>query len=141
MFFLVLQYSFESLFRSMHFTLLDNSCREYLFLADFFMVEKNAKDLFTAVFGKTLSLFLVSLMGVVKCRSTLNACKYNETVCSRSPSNITLPLSESVSLPEQSHGLHITLPSSPQSYPQPLSSISIRAEYSPIPELSLLRSI
>lgn len=54
----------------MHFTLLDNSCREYLFLADFFMVEKNAKDLFTAVFGKTLSLFLVSLMGVVKCRST-----------------------------------------------------------------------
>ena len=52
----------------MHFTLLDNSCREYLFLADFFMVEKNAaKDLFTAVFGKTLSLFLVSFMGVVKC--------------------------------------------------------------------------
>ena len=69
LFFLVLQYSFESLFRSMHFTLLDNSCREYLFLADFFMVEKNAaRDLFTAVFGKTLSLFLVSFIGVVKCR-------------------------------------------------------------------------
>ena len=71
LFFLVLQYSFESLFRSMHFTLLDNSCREYLFLADFFMVEKNAaRDLFTAVFGKTLSLFLVSFIGVVKCRPT-----------------------------------------------------------------------
>ena len=71
MFFLILQYSFESLFRSMHFTLLDNSCREYLFLADFFMVEKNAaKDLFTAVFGKTLSLFLVSIMSVVKCGAT-----------------------------------------------------------------------
>lgn len=53
------KYSFESLFRSMHFALLDNSCREYLFLADFFMVQKNsARDLFTAVFGKTLSLFL-----------------------------------------------------------------------------------
>ena len=60
-FILVLQYSFESLFRSMHYALLDNSCREYLFLADFFMVQKNsARDLFTAVFGKTLSLFLVS---------------------------------------------------------------------------------
>ena len=45
----------------MHFALLDNSCREYLFLADFFMVQKNsARDLFTAVFGKTLPLFLVS---------------------------------------------------------------------------------
>ena len=61
----VLQYSFESLFRSMHFALLDNSCREYLFLADFFMAQNNAaKDLFTAVFGKTLSLFLVSTPGV-----------------------------------------------------------------------------
>ena len=47
----------------MHFALLDNSCREYLFLADFFMAQNNAaKDLFTAVFGKTLSLFLVSTL-------------------------------------------------------------------------------
>ena len=47
----------------MHFALLDNSCREYLFLADFFMAQNNAaKDLFTAVFGKTLSLFLVSVV-------------------------------------------------------------------------------
>ena len=65
LFVFVLQYSFESLFRSMHFALLDNSCREYLFLADFFMAQNNAaKDLFTAVFGKTLSLFLVSTRGV-----------------------------------------------------------------------------
>ena len=65
LFVFVLQYSFESLFRSMHFALLDNSCREYLFLADFFMAQNNAaKDLFTAVFGKTLSLFLVSTPGV-----------------------------------------------------------------------------
>ena len=48
----------------MHFALLDNSCREYLFLADFFMAHNNAaKDLFTSVFGKTLSLFLVSIVG------------------------------------------------------------------------------
>ena len=37
-----LQHSFESLFCSMHFALLDNSCREYLFLAEFFMVQKNS---------------------------------------------------------------------------------------------------
>ena len=50
----------------MHFALLDNSCREYLFLADFFMAQNNAaKDLFTTVFGKTLSLFLVSTLYVV----------------------------------------------------------------------------
>ncbi|EDO47167.1 predicted protein, partial [Nematostella vectensis] len=53
------KYSFESLFRSLHFALLDNSCREYLFLVDFFMVTGNAaKDVFTQVLGKTLSLFL-----------------------------------------------------------------------------------
>ena len=50
-----------------------------MFLADFFMVEKNAaKDLFTAVLGKTLSLFLVSIMGVAKLRATCMS--VNETV-------------------------------------------------------------
>ncbi|XP_055521690.1 vacuolar protein sorting-associated protein 52 homolog, partial [Leucoraja erinacea] len=56
------RYPFESLFRSQHYGLLDNSCREYLFLCDFFMVTGNsAQDLFNAIKGKTLSIVLVSL--------------------------------------------------------------------------------
>ena len=54
------QYTFETLFRSLHFALMDNSCREYLFLTDFFMVSGTAAlDLFNVVMGKTLSIFLV----------------------------------------------------------------------------------
>ncbi|XP_055521694.1 vacuolar protein sorting-associated protein 52 homolog [Leucoraja erinacea] len=53
------RYPFESLFRSQHYGLLDNSCREYLFLCDFFMVTGNsAQDLFNAIKGKTLSIVL-----------------------------------------------------------------------------------
>ncbi|XP_071821891.1 vacuolar protein sorting-associated protein 52 homolog [Apostichopus japonicus] len=53
------KHTFESLFRSQHYALLDNSCREYLFVCDFFMVSlNNAQDLFNAVLGKTLSLFM-----------------------------------------------------------------------------------
>lgn len=56
------QYPFESLFRSQHYALLDNSCREYLFLCDFFLVAGTpALDLFNTVMGKTLTLFLVSV--------------------------------------------------------------------------------
>lgn len=54
------QYPFETLFRSQHFALLDNGCREYLFLSDFFMVAGNsALDLFNCIMGKTLGMFLV----------------------------------------------------------------------------------
>ncbi|XP_048345019.1 vacuolar protein sorting-associated protein 52 homolog [Sphaerodactylus townsendi] len=53
------RYPFESLFRSQHYALLDNSCREYLFLCDFFLMTGNpALDLFNAVMGKTLAMFL-----------------------------------------------------------------------------------
>ncbi|XP_015684895.1 vacuolar protein sorting-associated protein 52 homolog isoform X2 [Protobothrops mucrosquamatus] len=53
------RYPFESLFRSQHYALLDNSCREYLFLCDFFLVAGTpALDLFNAVMGKTLAMFL-----------------------------------------------------------------------------------
>jgi len=52
------RYSFEALFRSQHFALLDNCCREYLFLCDFFLVTGNsARELFTAVMGKVVTLF------------------------------------------------------------------------------------
>ena len=49
------RYPFEMLFLSVHFALVDNACREYLFLAELFMVEgQNAQDLFNTVFGKTV---------------------------------------------------------------------------------------
>uniref|UniRef100_A0A8D0HIZ1 Vacuolar protein sorting-associated protein 52 homolog n=1 Tax=Sphenodon punctatus TaxID=8508 RepID=A0A8D0HIZ1_SPHPU len=42
-----------------HYALLDNSCREYLFLCDFFLVTGTpALELFNAVMGKTLAMFL-----------------------------------------------------------------------------------
>ena len=48
---------YEKLFRSEQFCLMENACREYLFLCEFFMVDNSAAmDLFTMVFGKTLHL-------------------------------------------------------------------------------------
>ncbi|XP_043239477.1 vacuolar protein sorting-associated protein 52 homolog isoform X3 [Amphibalanus amphitrite] len=48
-------YPLESLFRSIQYALVDNACREYLFLTEFFMVHGNAaQDLFASVMGKTL---------------------------------------------------------------------------------------
>ncbi|KAL6473514.1 hypothetical protein MHYP_G00170750 [Metynnis hypsauchen] len=56
------RYPYETLFRSQHYALLDNGCREYLFLSDFFMVAGNsALDLFNSVMGKTLSMFLKNM--------------------------------------------------------------------------------
>ncbi|XP_031158103.1 vacuolar protein sorting-associated protein 52 homolog isoform X1 [Sander lucioperca] len=56
------RYPYETLFRSQHYALLDNGCREYLFLSDFFMVTGNsALDLFNSIMGKTLSMFLKSM--------------------------------------------------------------------------------
>lgn len=58
---LFFQHNFESLFRSLHYAVMDNCCREYLFLVDFFMVTgPSATDLFNAIMSKTVSLFLVS---------------------------------------------------------------------------------
>ncbi|KAL7858720.1 hypothetical protein AOLI_G00188220 [Acnodon oligacanthus] len=56
------RFPYETLFRSQHYALLDNGCREYLFLSDFFMVAGNsALDLFNSVMGKTLSMFLKNM--------------------------------------------------------------------------------
>lgn len=53
------RYSFESLFRSEHYAFMDNCCREYLFLCDFFLVTKgSAQEMFNSVMGKTISMFL-----------------------------------------------------------------------------------
>lgn len=51
---------YEALFRSLIFTLVDNACREFLFLSDFFLAKGPAlMDLFHAVMGKTLGHLLV----------------------------------------------------------------------------------
>lgn len=53
------QYPFESLFRSQQYALLDNACREYLFVIEFFMCSGSAaQDLFNLIMSKTLTMFL-----------------------------------------------------------------------------------
>lgn len=60
------QYTFEALFRSEQYALVDNACREYLFVTEFFMVRgAQAQDLFNQILGKTLSLMIVSINSVV----------------------------------------------------------------------------
>ncbi|CAL8292955.1 unnamed protein product [Merluccius merluccius] len=60
------RYPYESLFRSQHYALLDNGCREFLFLSDFFMVTGNSGlDLFNSIMGKTLSMLLKSMASYV----------------------------------------------------------------------------
>ncbi|XP_063702830.1 vacuolar protein sorting-associated protein 52 homolog [Culicoides brevitarsis] len=56
------KYPFESLFRSEQYALVDNACREYLFLTEFFMVRGNqAQELFNQIMGKTLTLLCKNL--------------------------------------------------------------------------------
>lgn len=53
------KHSFETLFRSQQYALVDNACREYLFITEFFMVqENNAQELFNCILGKTLAMLL-----------------------------------------------------------------------------------
>lgn len=56
------RYSFEALFRSEQYALVDNACREYLFVTEFFMVRgTHAQDLFNAIMGKTMTLMIKNL--------------------------------------------------------------------------------
>lgn len=56
----LLQYSFEALFRSEQYALVDNACREYLFVCDFFMVRGNQSlELFNRIMSETLNLLVV----------------------------------------------------------------------------------
>lgn len=65
--FCFLQFSYEQLFRSLQFTLLDNACREYLFISEFFMLSgASAAEMFNFILGKTLDILLVCLT----CRSS-----------------------------------------------------------------------
>ncbi|XP_054742475.1 vacuolar protein sorting-associated protein 52 homolog [Anastrepha obliqua] len=56
------RYTFEALFRSEQYALVDNACREYLFVTEFFMVRSiQAQDLFNQIMGKTLTLMIKNL--------------------------------------------------------------------------------
>lgn len=56
------KYTVESLFRSIQYNVVDNACREYLFLSEFFMLNTNsAQELFNSVFGKTLQYIIKEL--------------------------------------------------------------------------------
>ena len=53
---------YEKLFRSEQYALLENACREYVFLTEFFMVQgTQADDIFFLVFGRTLGLLQKSV--------------------------------------------------------------------------------
>ncbi|XP_003705329.1 vacuolar protein sorting 52 [Megachile rotundata] len=60
------RYHYEALFRSEQYALVDNACREYLFLTEFFKVRGvQAMDIFNQVMGKTLNLMVKNLQSFV----------------------------------------------------------------------------
>lgn len=69
----VVKHPFEALFRSEQYALVDNGCREYLFICEFFMVQgKEAQKLFNQIMGKTLALLAKNLETFVQnCYDTI----------------------------------------------------------------------
>lgn len=51
------KYTPEAVFRTVHYALLDNTCREYLFLEEFFVTNKGPQllEFFNSIFSKTLN--------------------------------------------------------------------------------------
>ncbi|XP_015114891.1 vacuolar protein sorting-associated protein 52 homolog [Diachasma alloeum] len=61
-----IRYHYEALFRSEQYALVDNACREYLFLTEFFKVRGvQAMDIFNQVMGSTLTLMQKNLQSFV----------------------------------------------------------------------------
>ncbi|XP_047042259.1 vacuolar protein sorting-associated protein 52 homolog [Helicoverpa zea] len=61
-----IKYSYEALFRSLQYALVDNGCREYLFTTEFFHVKgSHAQELFDRILGKTLSLLVKNVENYV----------------------------------------------------------------------------
>lgn len=67
------KYSYEALFRSLQYALVDNGCREYLFTTEFFHVKGgHAQELFDRILGKTLSLLVKNIESyVIECYDCL----------------------------------------------------------------------
>lgn len=60
-----IRYPYESLFRSEQYALVDNACREYLFVTEFFIVRgAQAQELFNQIMGKTMALLIVSCLAI-----------------------------------------------------------------------------
>lgn len=60
------KYPFEALFRSEQYALVDNACREYLFITEFFMVRgPQAQELFDQIMGRTQTLLTKNLENYV----------------------------------------------------------------------------
>lgn len=60
------KYTFEALFRSEQYALVDNACREYLFISEFFMVRGvQAQELFNQIMGRTLTILTKKLEAYV----------------------------------------------------------------------------
>ncbi|XP_058452516.1 vacuolar protein sorting-associated protein 52 homolog [Malaya genurostris] len=56
------RYPYEALFRSEQYALVDNACREYLFVTEFFVVRGHqAQELFNQIMGKTMALLIKNL--------------------------------------------------------------------------------
>ena len=54
------------IYRSLLYALVDNACREFLFISEFFNLDSNtAQDLFNNIFGKTMTLLLKDVEGSV----------------------------------------------------------------------------
>lgn len=55
------QFPYEALFRSVQYALLDNACREYLFISEFYMVKPpHSIQVFNRIWDKTLTYLHVS---------------------------------------------------------------------------------
>uniref|UniRef100_A0A8W7P7L5 Vacuolar protein sorting-associated protein 52 homolog n=1 Tax=Anopheles coluzzii TaxID=1518534 RepID=A0A8W7P7L5_ANOCL len=67
------RYAYEALFRSEQYALVDNACREYLFVTDFFIVRgAQAQELFNQIMGKTTALLIKNLETYVQdCYDTI----------------------------------------------------------------------
>ena len=53
------KYPFEMLFRSIQYALVDNACREFLFISKFFIFDANtSQEIFNNIFGKTLQIWM-----------------------------------------------------------------------------------
>ncbi|XP_055640876.1 vacuolar protein sorting-associated protein 52 homolog [Toxorhynchites rutilus septentrionalis] len=68
-----IRYPFEALFRSEQYALVDNACREYLFVTEFFIViGSQAQELFNQIMGKTMGLLIKNLeLFVQDCYDTI----------------------------------------------------------------------
>lgn len=66
-FILSLQYPYEFLFRSEQYALVDNACREYQFICEYFKLQgHHAMDMFSAVLNNTLILLEVHAFKIIK---------------------------------------------------------------------------